>query len=51
MRIWHADTPTRLFSGSAHKMRTLLNNLQKLKTHHCSFDTNSTFFVLYFSFF
>ena len=31
LRILHADTPTRLFSGSAYEMQTFLDNLRNPK--------------------
>ena len=31
LRILHADTPTRLLSGSAHEAQTFLDNLWKPK--------------------
>ena len=34
LRILHADTPTRLFSGSAYEMQTFLDNLRNPKKHH-----------------
>ena len=34
----HADTPTRLFSGSTHETQSFLNNLQILKSPQQPFD-------------
>ena len=39
MRRWHADTPTRLFSESAHSSQTILAYLRKLKKLQRTFDT------------
>ena len=40
MRGWHADTLTRLFSGSAHETQTFLINLWTLKNNHQTLASN-----------
>ena len=49
--VFSAHTATHSISGNAHETQNFSTELRKTKKCQRTLDTNSTFFVLYFSFF